>query len=380
MWDLMQLCLFIYLAALGFLRLRRFYTMPLTELFQRNSSAELPDRDENSELTKSLSIIVPARNEERRLSGLLQSLKVQTLRPHEIIVVDDGSSDGTAELALNFGCRLLQLPKTGWSGKSAACFAGAQAATGEVLVFFDADVELSSDALEYLAHYYQKGTVLSVQPYHRMEKIYEQASLYFNLVAILGLGLGRWKHPFTTKLGFFGPCMVIDRETYLATGGHRLVGDSILEDMALGQAFAKLKILLRSIPHTGRIRFRMYPEGFQKLFDGWSKNMALGAQRSSLWTILIISAIMALSFSIPIGLFRGFVESNIGMEIFYEVAYFAFAALLYFAARRIGSFRFVSCLSFPVLALFFVVVLVRSFLIQILRLPVDWRGRKVQIK
>ncbi|MCX7655538.1 MAG: glycosyltransferase [Treponemataceae bacterium] len=403
MGDLIQFCIFVYLASLGFLRLHRFYTAPFTILlrdtarcfagdFHGNlkdsfplSSPDVPLSEagtlqRGSESSLSFSVIVPARNEEHRLPGLLQSLANQLIGPFEIIVVDDGSVDGTAEVARQFGCRVLQHKESSWIGKSAACFLGAQAASGEILVFFDADVTLAPDALAYLLRYYQKGTALSVQPYHFTEKIYEQGSLYFNLVTILGLDLGRWRHPFTTKRGFFGPCLVIDRETYLASGGHGLVRDSILEDMVLGQAFAKLKIPLYSLPHKGRIRFRMYAEGFRKLFDGWSKNMALGAQRSSFWTILIVSSIMALSFSVPIGVIRSFAESNIKMGLLYGVTYFGFASALYFSARRIGSFRFLSCLCFPVLALLFVVVLVRSFLMQVLRLPLNWRGRKVEIK
>ncbi|WP_304223599.1 hypothetical protein [Gracilinema caldarium] len=174
--------------------------------------------------------------------------------------------------------------------------------------------------------------------------------------------------------------MVIDKETYHATGGHLLVRDSILEDMALGQAFAKLKVPLYSIPHRNRITFRMYAEGFHTLFNGWSKNMALGAQRSSLWTILIISSIMTLSFSIPIGLIRSLAAAQLRAGLFFGAAYLVFAGVLFSGVRRIGAFRWWSSLGFPCFALFFVIVLARSFMMQLLRLPIEWRGRRVQIK
>lgn len=382
MQDLILFLICAYLASLGFLRLRRFYTAPLSYLQGGTVSSQ----------AVRISVIIPARNEEHRLGPLLESLQNQTYKPYEILVVDDGSTDGTAQLARRFGCRLVQpadalsvapLEAPGdlrWTGKSAACYAGAQEARGDRLVFFDADVALAPDALEYLACYSRPGAVLSVQPYHVMKRAYEQFSLYFNLVALLGLDLGQWRHPFDTKLGFFGPCMVIDRETYQATGGHLLVRDSILEDMALGQAFARLKVPLYSIPHRNRITFRMYAEGFHTLFNGWSKNMALGAQRSSLWTILIISSIITLSLSIPIGLIRSLAVAQLGAGLFFGAAYLVFAGVLFFGVRRIGAFHRWSSLCFPGFALFFVIVIVRSFAMQLLRLPIEWRGRRVQIK
>lgn len=378
MRDLIQLLLFFYLASLGFLRIRRFFTAPLAGLAGPAQGDDLQNNNTVDNLP--LSVILPARNEELRLPALLESLKHQKQKAQEIIVVDDGSTDRTAEVALRYGCRVIHPGDPAWSGKSAACYAGAQAATGAYIVFFDADVYLAADALSYIYRHRQKGGVLSIQPYHYMEKPYEQCSLYFNLVAMLGLDLGRWRNPFSTKLGFFGPCVLMDRETYLRTGGHALVRDSILEDMALGQALVKRSIPLVAIPHNDRLSFRMYAEGFKKLFNGWSKNMGVAAQRSSLWTILIISSIISLSFFIPGQLLISILGGRVLFTIVYGAAYFVFAVLLFLSARRIGAFSVISCLLFPLLASFFVLVLLRSLFMQLFHMPIDWRGRKVHIQ
>ena len=82
-----------------------------------------------------LSIIIPARNEEENLPTLLRSLAAQSVRPGEIIVVDDASTDHTAEVARQNGARVvnsLPLPE-GWRGKTWACHQGAQAAAGQKL-------------------------------------------------------------------------------------------------------------------------------------------------------------------------------------------------------------------------------------------------------
>ncbi|HON87963.1 MAG TPA: glycosyltransferase family 2 protein [Spirochaetia bacterium] len=378
MWTLIQFLLFFYLALLGFFRIHHFFTAPLSHIPGTVQADELP---KNSTIdTLPLSVIIPARNEEHRLPILLESLKQQRQKPHEIIVVDDGSTDGTAEIARRYGCRVVHPDGSDWSGKSAACYAGAKVATGAYIVFFDADVFLAADALAYIYQHRQKGGVLSIQPYHYMEKLYEQCSLYCNLVAILGLDLGQRKKPFSTKLGFFGPCVLMDRETYLFTGGHALVRNSILEDMALGQALVKRNIPLIAIPHNNQISFRMYAEGFKKLFNGWSKNMGVAAQRSSIWTILIISSIIALSIFIPGQLLKSILGGTMLLNMVYSGAYLVFAGLLFLSARRIGSFSVISCLLFPLLALFFVLVLLRSLFMQIFKLPIDWRGRKVHIQ
>jgi cellulose synthase/poly-beta-1,6-N-acetylglucosamine synthase-like glycosyltransferase len=81
-------------------------------------------------LSHKLSILIPARNEEKNLGQLLPSLARQTLKPHEIIVIDDHSEDATAEVARKAGCIVMRskdLPE-GWTGKPWACWQGTQKA------------------------------------------------------------------------------------------------------------------------------------------------------------------------------------------------------------------------------------------------------------
>ena len=108
--------------------------------------------------------------------------------------------------------------------------------------------------------------------------------------------------------------------------------------------------------------------------------MGVAAQRSSIWTILIISSIIALSIFIPGQLLKSILGGTMLLNMVYSGAYLVFAGLLFLSARRIGSFSVISCLLFPLLALFFVLVLLRSLFMQIFKLPIDWRGRKVHIQ
>lgn len=333
-----------------------------------------------------VSIIIPARNEEKRICKLLNSLKNQSYKNFEIIVVDDNSEDNTRQVVENYkslsllnNLKYIKLEDEKWHGKSAACHLGASNADGNLLLFLDADLFLSDDALEYLVKYALEDAIISIQPYHYSEKFYEQFSLYCNIIAFLGLDLGNIKNPFKTKSGLFGPCVLIPKKIYQYSQGHLMVKDSILEDMDLGIELSKRNIDLYSIPHKGKFEFRMYEEGFSYLFNGWSKNMVLGAQKSNIFSLLIISSFMTLSLSLPISIIASIVKTSIFPLYLNLTIYFLFAIFLFLVAKKIGSFSFFSCLFFPIFALFYLIIFIRSIIYKIFRIPIDWRGRKVII-
>jgi 4,4'-diaponeurosporenoate glycosyltransferase len=96
-----------------------------------------------------VSVIIPARNEQRRIAPLLESLGRQIRPAQEILVVDDGSIDGTAGVARDLGAAVITAPPKpdGWTGKTWACWTGSREAHGELLVFLDADTVLEPDGL-----------------------------------------------------------------------------------------------------------------------------------------------------------------------------------------------------------------------------------------
>jgi 4,4'-diaponeurosporenoate glycosyltransferase len=100
----------------------------------------------------SISVIIPARNEEHALPNLLDSLSCQLSGEDEVIVVDDHSEDNTKKVAENSGVKVLESLPTpeGWIGKTWACYQGASVASGEILVFLDADTVLEKNGLKNL--------------------------------------------------------------------------------------------------------------------------------------------------------------------------------------------------------------------------------------
>ncbi len=153
-----------------------------------------------------LSIIIPARNEEQNLPALLRSLATQAMRPCEIIVVNDASTDRTTEVAREFGARVINsqpLPE-GWRGKTWACHQGAQAARGELLLFLDADTWFEPGGLRRVLADYDGGA-FSVGPFHAVRRAYEDLSMFFNFNMTIGTSPG----------GLFGQMPPADRESYL---------------------------------------------------------------------------------------------------------------------------------------------------------------------
>ena len=131
----------------------------------------------------SVSIVIPARNEEKTLPILLASLKNQRFTADEVIVIDDNSEDKTRQVAVNEGARVIQskpLPEK-WMGKPWACYQGAKVAKGEILIFLDADTSIEKDGLKRIIDTYLKNDgVISIQPYHKTKRLLN-SSLHFSI-------------------------------------------------------------------------------------------------------------------------------------------------------------------------------------------------------
>ena len=206
-----------------------------------------------------LSIIIPARNEEHNLPTLLRSLAAQSIRAREVIVVDDASTDRTAEIAQQHGARVINsqpLPD-GWRGKTWACHQGAQTATGEHLLFLDSDTWFETEGLRrVLAEFKQAGGgVLSVAPHHAVRDFHEQLSAFFNLVMLAGTGAFTLRGDHLPPRGLLGQFMLIERSAYNRVGGHEAVKGRILENFWLAEQLRAAGVPLRC--RSGRGVFRV---------------------------------------------------------------------------------------------------------------------------
>ena len=329
-----------------------------------------------------VSVLIPARNEEITLPHLLAALERQTWRPEEVIVIDDHSEDGTAQVAraaaAGLPIRVLQPPPLaeGWCGKTWALHHGVLASSGEVLVFLDADTEPEPQCLaSLLTQQQQLGGLVSVQPYHRTEKPYEQLSLLFNLVGLVAVPLG-------AGCGVaFGPAMATSRVDYDRSGGHAAVAGRVVEDWFLAHCYQRAGLPVSAFIGAGQIAYRMYPGGLGDLVVGFDKNFATAAAEVR-WTrmllvVLWLSGLFWAAWCLPAALL-GWPLLGDRSVLTNGLLYGAYAVQLLLISRRIGRFPWIP-LIFPVPVLFFLGV----FLLAILNLErgrVSWKGRTVQTR
>jgi cellulose synthase/poly-beta-1,6-N-acetylglucosamine synthase-like glycosyltransferase len=227
-----------------------------------------------------VSVIVPARNEEACLGACLESLAAQTGVDFEVIVVNDGSTDHTREIAHSFPLvRVVEAdpPPSGWTGKNNAMAAGASAARGAWLLFTDADtVHRPGSLARAVAEASTRGAaLLSYSPEQEVRGFWEKAVMpviFAELAATYRPALV--SDPKSLAAAANGQYILIAREAYDAIGGHAAVSSSLLEDVALARAVkaSGRKIVFRFGGDT--VRTRMY-RNFAQLCEGWTKNLAL---------------------------------------------------------------------------------------------------------
>ncbi|SEF92442.1 4,4'-diaponeurosporenoate glycosyltransferase [Bryocella elongata] len=361
---------FYYLASLA--------GVPAGWLLFRNART-LPGAIANGK-SHNVSLIIPARNEEATLPTLLRSLREGTVQPAEIIVVDDHSSDRTAEIARGFGAKVIAaapLPP-GWTGKTWACAQGARAAAGTTLLFLDADTMLAPDGLARILNTYwalQPPSALSVLPFHAMQRAYEQLSLFFNL--IMAAGAGGFSGFVEPEL--FGQSLMIDRDLYQAVGGHESVRQHVLENLHMAAHIREAGRKTITAVGQGSLSMCMFPGGTSQLVEGWTKGFAAGAAstpRSTVWLISLWIAGLALS-AINLLAATVSVPTSIASRCIALLVYVVFATQIFVLSHRFGSFKFWAALVYPVFLAFYLAVFARSVLLRRRGTGATWKGRSL---
>jgi 4,4'-diaponeurosporenoate glycosyltransferase len=338
----------------------------------------------------SVSVVIPARNEADVIAELLAALADQTRPPAEVLVVDDESTDATAEVAHSAYVRVIRVaargPRArpaGWTGKAWAMWLGARAATSDVLVFLDADTHPAPTFLARAGALFSRvGGLVSVQPYHRTEQLVEKLSAVFNVVAVMGVGMSTLL-PNARQTGAFGPCMVCSRVAYLERAGDPSVRSSVVEDLALARRFRDDGETVQSFAGKDVLAFRMYRHGLRELVEGWAKNFAAGASSVPVTRLVgIVAWITALLVSGAGGV-RALVDAAAGDADWASAVslllYVAFAAQLWVMFRQVGNFGALTAVLYPVVTLAFVAVFGWS-LVRTARGEVSWKGRTIRLR
>ncbi len=338
------------------------------------------DQEEATELPDvKVSVIIPARNEEKNLPFLLESLKRQSLKPYEVIVVNDFSEDKTKEIAKSFDVKVIDNPPIpkGWTGKNWALWNGYLHSSGQILIFLDADVRLSEDGIEKLtkALFKSKGAI-SVIPYHKTEKFYEKLCMIVNI-----LGVFAFTSPYERKIkqkGLYGSCIALFREDYQKIGGHKSICSKVTDDLSLGKRLSSFNINIENYLGIDTVWFRMYPNGIKSQVHGIAKSAALSMQLLQRKTIILIALwVLGLSLSGFLTPFLFFAHHPL-FKIF-MLAYLLYFIQILYLQRYIGNFGIMMPLFHFVSTAFFLFMVLYSFYQVKFTGSVWWKGRQIEV-
>jgi glycosyltransferase involved in cell wall biosynthesis len=342
-----------------------------------------------------LSVVIPARNEEQSLPACLTSLVGQSEpgfalgRQWEIIVVNDASTDRTRKIGDEFaassqGITVLDAPpldlsaRGGFTGKNNACWAAAQVANGTWLLFTDADtihesLSLSRALREAEKH---KAVLLSYSPRQIVSGFWQRTvmPLVFSELASV-YPPNQVNDPDRRLAAANGQFLLVESDAYFSVGGHRAVGMSVLEDVALARNIKRGRRVIRFRYAPEALSTRMY-RSTADMIEGWTKNLALLFPRPiylAAWRVLDLL------------LFVGLPVLALGMP--WLVSWQRTAILLLWARTLWRFYARVARSNFPVVDVassilgipLFVYLLLRSVMQHHVKKSVSWKGRSYNV-
>jgi chlorobactene glucosyltransferase len=252
---------------------------------------------------RTVSVLVPARNEAATIEACVRSIAGSRTVPLEIVVCDDQSTDGTAEIldALRREIPTLRVisgspPPPGWVGKPHACHQLAQTARGDVLVFVDADVVLEPTGIERLLSFMAPGDEAPAQlvtavPRQQMESFAERL-----LMPLLMLTYTSWLPLRLVSassdprfVAANGQLLAITRDSYTRLSGFAAVAHEIVDDVALCRHAKRQGVRVAFADGTRMARCRMY-DSLAGIWRGFSKNLyeGIGGRPLALALVLLL--------------------------------------------------------------------------------------------
>jgi cellulose synthase/poly-beta-1,6-N-acetylglucosamine synthase-like glycosyltransferase len=242
----------------------------------------------------SISVIVPAHNEQTTIRQCLQSVFDQDYPNYEIIMVDDRSADLTASIAEELArgqsnLRIItvrELPE-GWTGKCHALDVGVGYASGQWLAFLDADSSLHETALLqcYRAALQYKVNMVTLSPKFIVKTFWEKAlQPAFVVASSILFPLAKVNDPSSPVATANGMFYLISRDAYDKIGGHRDVKDLAVEDIGIGKRVKALGLGLLFANGRHVLQTRMFT-GFQSTLNGWTRILS-GSMNYELPTVV----------------------------------------------------------------------------------------------
>jgi len=354
-----------------------------------------PDRYPAARPRTLVSVIVPARNEERNIAECLARLTAQDHEPLEILVVDDRSTDRTGEILARLAdadprIRVVpgEEPPPGWMGKVAACWRGQQEARGELLLFVDADVRLEPAAVRQAVAYLEDTGVDGVTLIGRLvtRSFWEHAvQPVIGSLVLIGNPAEKVNDPaFPEAAMANGQFILVRREAYDAVGGHAALKAEVLDDVAFARLMKARQRRLHLLHGLSLMSVRMYA-GLREIWEGWTKNFFVSLHRSVgltavIWMMVFLTGL--LPFLLPliwpaVGLMQGGpADALLGQPAWWAslglagLVLFTYGLGLHRTGHRTRDFW-----TYPLGVTVLLGILVNSAWRATRRLAITWKGR-----
>lgn len=333
-------------------------------------------------------MVIPARNEEEAIEAAVRSHLAQDYPRGdlEVVVVEDRSTDGTADILARIAGddpRLVIVqgvePPAGWLGKPHALYQGALRATGELLLFADADVRYAPAALSESVAMLERERMdlLAFFPRLEMEGFWENALMPYLAVSYF-FGPAFWVNSDRQRrfAAGGGTGMLVRAAIYRAAGGHEALRASVIDDIGLAIRVRRAGGRCRMVMADDLVRVRMY-RGFRQIFDGFTKNLAYVFE-GAMGAFLAVSTFFTyLAWSLPaLVLAAAALGADVAAS---DVRLAAVAFLLTVAARAaLGmylAYPLWTAVTQPLTAAVWAAITVRSLTWRFLHRRVRWRGR-----
>ncbi|MFP4527638.1 MAG: glycosyltransferase [Candidatus Kapaibacterium sp.] len=330
-----------------------------------------------------VSVLVPARNEAANIAGCIRSLAAQDYPDMEIIICDDCSTDNTAGIASQAArgadnIRIIEgtEPQPGWTGKNHACHQLSQLATGEILIFTDADDRHATDAVSRTVGYMRKwdASLASAFPGMVMRSPAEKLVIPMIDMIIYSMFI-LWSArfvPWNIFAAANGQWLAITREAYDTIGGHSGVRDFVVEDVALARRAKKAGLRILTASGLDMVESRMYT-GWRDVWQGLSKNLFGLTNYNGPLFAMLLSALF-ISCVIPFILIFFY-----PMNIYILIAIAANLLWRLGLAIRYGHNIFFAVLLHPVSITLLIAIGINSWFLSRFR-TVAWKDRNIHIR